>query len=232
MSTKQSTNSSSQGYTNLNYNPAAEGVYNNLVKSGGSVLNSYINNPFGNSYYRLGLGQSVKGAQAQGNNATQALLQNMKVQGLGGRSGNAFQTAQLGKIGRYTGALTSQANLGNVQSALGRQLSATQMGLFFNPQLSGETTKSNSNQTTTTSGLGTWLPSVLGAAAGFATGGFGGLSGLAGGAAGATQTGVGSNPSVGNYSVGGNPISIGGGIGSGGGFSPGANPFWQPNWGR
>lgn len=140
-----------------------------LSQGGGKQLLDMINNPFGNGLYKLGLGQSQRGAQLQGQQGINALMNNMKVNGISGRAGNAFQTAQLGKMGRTNLGLMSGANVGNVMSALQRQQQATGMGMSFNPLLTGES--ANSHSTQTTSGLGTWLPQLAGAALGAATGG-------------------------------------------------------------
>lgn len=176
-STNQSNTSTS---SNLNYDPSSLATYQNLTGGGGKVLSDYINNPFGNAFYGLGQGQSQKGAAAAGNNSQQAMQSQIKTGGLNGRAGAGFNAAQSARIGRSNLGIMSQANQGNVMQALQRQLTATGMGMSFNPLLKGETGSSNTTQTT--SGLGTWLPQLLGAAAG-AAGGFatGGASKLFGG---------------------------------------------------
>lgn len=176
MSTKTQTTSDTSN--KLNFDPGSKSIYDMLTKSGSGVLNDYISNPFGNDTYKLGLGQSQKGAASQGNNLMQSMLQNMKVSGLSGKSGNAFQLAQMGKIGRGTASMSSQANIQNIMQALQRQLTATGMGMSFNPLLTGE--KGHSDETQQTSGLGTWLPQLLGA----------GLSGAMGAMTGGMSTGL------------------------------------------
>jgi len=178
MSTKTTTSSDNQ--SNLNFDPGSMSLYKNLTGNAGNVLNQYMNNPFTNAFYQMGLQTSQKGAMQQGQNNIQAMLQNMKVSGLGGASGAGFQQAQLGKIGRSNASMLSQANLGNVMNAFQRQLGATGMGMAFQPLMTGE--KSHGQQTQQTGGLGTWLPQLAGAAFGGLTGGLGGLFGGGGGA--------------------------------------------------
>lgn len=148
----------------LQYDPASKNIYNQLTGAGSKQLLDLINNPFSNPLYSLGLGQSMKGAGAMGNNAMQALMQNFKQGGFGGNAGNGFMAAQMGKIGRMNLSNRANANTSNVMNALQRQLTATGMGMSFNPLLTGEKGKSNSTQTE--SGLGTWLPQLLGAGLG------------------------------------------------------------------
>lgn len=210
MSTKTQTDNT------MHFNPVAQQSYNSLVGSGTKVLNDQMNNPFGNAMYKMGLGASQQGATQQGNNNMSALQQMMRTSGIGGNSGNAFQMAQQGKIGRSNASMMSQANTSNVQGALQRQLTATGMGMSFSPQLTG------SSATQTQSGLGTWLPQLLGAAGsaamGFATGG---ASTLAQGAS-KTATSIGQGVS--------SPFTGGFGIGSGvNGMAP--NPMLSSMYG-
>lgn len=179
MSTKKETTSNNQ--SQLQFDPQSKNIYNQLTGSGSNVLQQYMSQPFNNPYYNLGAAQGQLGANKMGQNMTNALTQNMRVSGIGGGAGNAFQMAQMGKIGRATGAMRSQANLQNIFGALGRQMTATGMGMSFQPLMTGES--SNSKSVEQTSGTGTWLPQLLGGLAGGAMGmATGGLSSLGGGA--------------------------------------------------
>jgi hypothetical protein len=177
MSTQQNTS------TGLNFNPGAESTYNSLVGSGGNVLSQYINNPLGNPLYQLGLGQSQKGAAQAGANNNTALQSIMKTSGMGGTAGQGFLGAQQAQMGRANASMMSQANLSNVMNAFQRQMQATGMGMSFSPQLTGST------GTSSTGGLGTWLPQLLGAGLGMAGGAMtGGASTAAGAAAGSAPS--------------------------------------------
>lgn len=154
------TNTSGSNSSQLQFNPVAQGMYNQLIQGGGNQLNQMINNPFGNALYQFGLGQSQKGAQQLGANNMGVLNQNQKAQGLGGQAGQGWLAAQRAMTGRANASMMSQANVGNVMQALQRQMAATGMGMSFSPQLTGQTGKFSQQQST--SGLGTWLPQIAG----------------------------------------------------------------------
>jgi len=177
MSTKQTTNSTNA----LQYDPKSKGLYDQLTSGAGNILSQYMTNPFGNGFFNLGQGMGQAAAQKQGATMKNALAQNMKVSGIGGNAGNAFQLGQLGRIGRSTSAMGASSTMSNVLNALNRQMTASQMGLSFNPLLTGEKGQTVQQQ----SGLGTWLPQLLGAGIGaassFATGGMkGAMKGMGG----------------------------------------------------
>lgn len=221
MSTKTETDSTSQN--TIQYDPQAKGRYDALQGAGSNQLLDMINNPFGNPLYRMGLGQSVKGAQQGGANLMGALQSQMKTSGLSGQAGNAFQAAQQGKIGRATQSMVGQANIQNTLAAYQRMMQGTGMALAYNPLMTGE--KGSSQSTETKSGLGTWLPQLAGAALGGLTGGFGGAFGSMFGSGGGTMAG---GAASGGFGLGmpfpqqfqgfGAPSSFSGG-------SPAPNPF-------
>lgn len=173
MSTQNQTDSSNQ--STMQFNPLAQSTYNDLIGAGGKQLLGDIKNPFGNPLYQLGLGQSMKGA-SQGAANNQGVLQSiMKTSGMGGTAGQGFQAGQQTQMGRANQSMFSQANLGNIMSAMQRQMAATGMGMSFSPQMTGQSGTSSSTQTT--SGLGTWLPQLLSSAAGMGMGALtGGMS--------------------------------------------------------
>lgn len=207
MSTKQQTDSTNT----LNYNPTAEGVYNSMIKNAGGILNDYMSNPFGNANYKMGLGQSMAGANQLGQQNISSLMNNMKISGMSGNSGNAFQQAMMNNIGRGNQSMRSQANISNVMSALQRQMQATGMATSFSPQLTGTTGSSTSSM----SGLGTWLPQLMSSLAGT------GIGAATGGASMATKAGGGAVPSFG---AGPNPNFMNSLTNPGFGSMPGASP--------
>lgn len=174
MSTKTQTNQSSTN--KLNYDPSSLAMYQSLTGGAGGILKGLMNDPFGNALYQMGLGQSQKGAIQGGANNMGVLQQLMKTSGLTGTAGQGFQAAQTAKIGRANQSLMAGANTSNVMNALQRQLQATGMAMSFQPLLKG--TSGTSQSTQTQSGLGTWLPQVLGAGLGMASGFMGGGGGM------------------------------------------------------
>lgn len=217
MGTTNKTTSSSD----LQFNPQAESIYNSLTGSGSKVLQGYMDNPFGNSAYKLGLSQSMQGAQQGGQNNMNMLGQNQLVSGMTGSAGQGWLGAQKAQTGRANQSMMSQANIQNVMQALQRQMGATGMGMSFSPQITGST----GQQTQSTGGLGTWLPQLLGTAAGAAMGGMGGMG--AGGGGGMSSVMGGSSASFPNMSSGfaGAPQGPGG-FGTVPGLGPAPPPMW------
>jgi hypothetical protein len=181
MSTKQNTNSNQSSTNALQFNPGAEGIYNALTQGGGNVLQQYMNNPLNNPFYNLGRSQGQAGASAMGQQAMGVLGQNQKVSGLTGQAGAGWLGAQKAQTGRSNLSMMSQANLSNIMNAFNRQMGATGQAMSFSPQITGSSGTGTSNSTTTTSGTGTWLPQLLGAGLGMATGNMGSLGSLFGG---------------------------------------------------
>lgn len=197
MSTKTTTDSKNT----LNYDSKSKGIYDSLTGSGSNFLQDLIKNPFSNPSYKLGLGQSQRGAQAQGQNSIQALLSQMRTSGMSGNSGNAFQMAQTAKAGRASAGMMSQANIQNIFQALSRQQGAAGQAMAFSPLLTGESGHSTQQQ----GGLGTWLPQLLGAGLGAAGSMFtGGMSGGMGG----IMSGAKSLPASSPFGLGGNSGSM------------------------
>jgi hypothetical protein len=166
MGTTNTTTGSNQ--STLQFNPQSQALYNQLTQGGGNVLSGFMNNPFGNANYRMGAAQSQAGAQAAGANNMGALNQAMLTGGLTGQAGAGFGAAQRAQTGRANQAMSSQANVSNVLSALQRQMTAAGTGLSFSPQLTGQS--GNFQQQQSTGGLGTWLPQLLGGLGGAAMG--------------------------------------------------------------
>src|SRR5581483_12109 len=195
MSTKSQTSSSNQ--STIQYDPASMNVYNALIGGAGKTLQGYIKSPLANPLYRLGLGASMAGASKLGRQNINAFMSNLQTGGFGGKAGNAFKTAELSRIGRSNASMMSQAQIQNIMAAYQRQLQAAGMGLSFNPLLTGETSKGQS--TTTKSGLGTWLPQLLGAGIGAASNMFMPGAGGAMGAFGAGSGGAIANQGLSNF---------------------------------
>ena len=206
--------------SNLQFNPTAQSIYNQLISGGGNVLSGYMNNPFGNAAYTQGAQASQKGAQQAGGNNMQALMQNMLTSGIGGQAGNAFKGAQLAQTGRANSAMSSQANIQNVQQALQRQMAAAGTGLSFSPQLTGSS--GTFSQNSSPGGLGTWLPQLLSGVGGAALG-----AATSGASAAATNVpSFGSSPNSNFVNSLNNPFQMSGmGTGGIGGNSSNSNSF-------
>lgn len=191
--------------TSNNYAPGALNQYSSFMKQYGPLLSGFMSNPFGNSAYSLNLSQNMGAANQQGQNVISNAMSNFNSSGFGGAPSGA-RTQLMSSLGRYGSSLGANAFLGAANNAVGRQNSAINSAMGFNPLVTGNTQSSG--------GLGTWLPQVAGMAAsagmGFATGG----ASLAGGIPFGSQQGQTNFQNWASGGFGGAPI-MGGGMGQG-----------------
>jgi hypothetical protein len=220
-----------------------------ITGGGGGGLAGLFSNPFGNPFFNLNLQQQTRGAsQVAGRNSQNALM-NFNRSGIGGGSlgGGAFQSLLAG-TGRYGSGLQFQGFMNAANQAQSDRWNAAQLGSsMFQPLQTGGNSKSSTTQST--GGLGTWLPQVIGAGIGMATGGgFGALGKMFGGGGDPTA-----NPNSSSY----DPYGAGGmtanallkspaGMGGFGqlppaapsvpypmpsGFNPSPSQYWNPSGG-
>jgi spore coat protein U-like protein len=164
MSTKKETKTVNQ------YNSGSMNAFNALTPA---VQQNWLNDmqlDFTKSKtFNLALQQGVGAAAAGGQRMVQNLGQNLLAGGFAGANLGGVQLAQLAKIGRATSANQSNVFLQNAlhYDQMRRQTAA--IAGNYKPLQTGQTT------TEKTSGLGTWLPQVIGgglqAAMAFGTGG-------------------------------------------------------------
>jgi hypothetical protein len=181
--------------------------------------------PTKSSTYNLGLQKMQGAATTLAARNKENFFGNLVAGGYNGNNLSGIKQQGLMALGMGNSALSSGAFNQNFLNydLMRRQTTAQAAG--YKPLQTGGT------QTQTTSGVGTWLPQVIGAgvgaAAGFATGG---MSTLASGAFGAAKSAAGGSfsPFGGGFGSGAN--------GGGGGFNPGfgmspnyvQNPFGSP----
>ena len=153
----------------LSYNPGALKQYNGLQPQISSTLSNFMQNPLTSSFFNQRVGMGNKQISQQAGAGMQGLLSNFRSSGMGGATTNPFLQSMISRQGRATAGAMSSNFLGQLTNANNLQLTATGMSQAYQPLLQGSTS------TQTQSGLGTWLPQLLGAegsaAMGFATGG-------------------------------------------------------------
>lgn len=208
--TSSSTASQSQNSAfsqNYGYDPQSMSTYQGLLPGIGNVLNNYMTDPLKSGFFNKAFALSNNLIGQQGQTAQSNLLKNLGQRGLtSGGNVPLFGMAQQGQIQRATSGQQG-SNLTNLLLGYSQnQLKATGMAQSFNPLVTGVsgtgsssgTSQQDSNSLTSTSGLGTWLPQLLAA-------GIGGASGLAGmfGGNGGTSSGAG-------YGTGNNNVYSGG----------------------
>jgi spore coat protein U-like protein len=164
LSTKKETKTVNQ------YNSGSMGAFNALTPA---VKNNWLNDmelDFTKSKtFNLALQQGVGAAAVGGQRMVQNLGQNMLAGSFAGANMGGIQLAQMQKIARATSANQSNVFLQNALNYDQMRRQTTALAGNYKPLQTGQTT------TEKTSGLGTWLPQVIGgglqAAMAFGTGG-------------------------------------------------------------
>jgi hypothetical protein len=154
------------------FNPAAMGAYQGMQPSIGNVLNWYMGgtgfnqgaagSPFQSPLFQTGLGMGTKQALQSGQNMMGNILGGSA--GWGGGATPGFVRQQATQGGYLTSGLRQSALWNALQNTVGTQLGATGTAAGFRPLQTGAV------QQATTTGLGSWLPQVLGGVLGATTG--------------------------------------------------------------
>jgi hypothetical protein len=191
MSSKKTT--TTQQETTNKYNPLAMGAYERGVGSGMDVLQQFMQDPYKNAFFLQQLGMINRQASQMGQRGMSNIGRQAQMSGWGGNMGAAWQQSQQARQGRATSGLMAQGQNALLPQFAAMRMGAAQEALRFQPLQTGQSMTGTS--TTKSSGLGTWLPQVLGAAAAIGlapfTGGTSlmGLGGLAGMGAGSSASG-------------------------------------------
>lgn len=163
----------------INYDPTSLGQYQQFWQLATPLLTGMATNPFSSPSFNLNLAQNTAAARQQGSMAMQNALSNLNTAGMG-QTNSGLRAGLLSQLGRYGSNLTYQGFLGAANQAQANQWNALGMLGSRTPLVTGQT------GTQQTSGLGTWLPQLAGAAISGLTGGMTGGLGMAAGA-GASQ---------------------------------------------
>jgi hypothetical protein len=176
--------------TQNQYNPQGMANYNAFQGLTGGILSNWATNPYGNAQFSQNLSQNMGMANQSNMNAISNSMSQFNMTGMNNAPSGA-RTQLMSSLGRFGSANNANAFYQAVNTANNRQTGAVGQMSSFQPLQTGGTT------TQQTSGLGTWLPQLLGAAGGAALGvATGGLSTLAGGmanSAGFMGSGMGAN---------------------------------------
>lgn len=166
MSSKTTTNTQNQ------YNQAGMGNYNRFQTTLGNTLNSFINNPLGNSYFNQQLSQEQNQASQIGQRNISNSLHNLRTGGgLLGNSASYIQNlvnkAKIANSGMQAGAFNSTLN-----TALNNRNMALAGMEAYTPLQTGANTTQTQSQ-----GWGSILGSVAGIGLSMAMPGIGGMLG-------------------------------------------------------
>lgn len=149
MGTKQTTTTTNQ------FSPAGMSTYNALQGPMSSLLNSNISSPYNNTGFNTRMAQGTAANRGFGASAGASTRQaNSALGTTGGTAFNNYQTASQGRANAANqGQMSNNLILGAAQNR-NQSLSAA---MNYRPLQTGGT------QVQQTSGLGTWLPQVIGA---------------------------------------------------------------------
>lgn len=203
----KTTNTQNQQYEQkASYDPQSLANYHTANDAATNTLTSYMQDPYKNGFFNqtLAMGQRQIGSQTSTQYANLRARLNQGGWGNGTGDNPAFAASMNNQIMRANSG--NQATmLNSLLSQYGTQrLQAAGMANALQPLNTGQTGNSSGTSTSQTSGLGTWLPQVLGAAVGgVASAATGGLMG-----GGGTSSGAG-------YGSGNNNIYPTGGVGGG-----------------
>lgn len=205
MSTKKQTDTTNT----TTFDPASKSAFDAYTKQVGGYTNQWLG-PNGNldptktSGFNIGFQNLLNNANALGGRNIRNMTANALATGMNPNS--AAFNAQLQRAGRTTSGLQSNAFMNAFQNTQSQQNFAAQVAAAYRPLQTG----GKSSSTETTSGTGTWLPQLAGAAIGGATAFTNPMKMLGGGT-----------------SAGSSPGSSGGGLGWGGSSFDGTNPTWR-----
>lgn len=175
MSTKNTTSGSNS--TAFQFNPQTMTQYLSNLNATMPFLRSNVSNPFGSDAFKQESTANQDQATQLGQRNKSNILNNAAAMGYNTNGG--LINSMLARAGRDTSNLQAQGFRSAVANANTRQMQSAGMLNAFQPLMTGS--NGNFNSTQTTSGLGTWLPQLAGAALGAATGGLtGGLTSSAG----------------------------------------------------
>jgi hypothetical protein len=214
---------------NTSANTYAPGALNGYATAQ-KQAQGFVNNPYGNPFYQQTYTQGMNNANQINQNQQSNLIQNMQRSGMADGSPASIMLRQMGGYQashNQAGAFLNASN--QAQSMFG-----SGMNFLSNPLVTGGTGSSSGSshgeQVQSTSGLGTWLPQVVGAGIGAATGfaGGGGFMGALKGIGGGMGSGGGGGNAMGGYmgalqnvpnASGYSPSSFGGYMGGAGNIS-------------
>jgi hypothetical protein len=201
----------------INYDPSAKSIYDQGIKNASGIFQQWATNPYGNPFFSMNKAMLNNQALGMGQRNISTILSNARSSGMGAGS-SGFLQSMLAQSARGTSGLQNQGLFQAMQQANQNQQFALGNLWNFQPLMTGSTQ--------TKSGLGTWLPQVLGAAAMAAAAPFTGGASLMG--MGSMIGGAGNNSGFsGGYLGAANPFHASGGYNFGS-MTPTAmppNPF-------
>lgn len=220
---------STKNQTSTQFNQSGMDSYNSMMPSFSNAVNGYMNNPFSNPFFQTQQQMGNNQANMMGQTAMSNISRNNSMSGIASNSPAALE--MMNNQSRQNSS--NRANLGflsPMQNAFTAQQNSMSMAGNFKPLQTG--------QTQTQSGLGSWLPSLLGGGLSMLTGGLMGKGGAGGAAMGAMSGTMGAmnaamSPMQSGMGGSNNPFTFQApGAGVGGDYNFGPSPFsmGQPSY--
>ena len=153
MSTKQETSTTQ----NVTYDPASKSTYDTFLGQASTNLLDQMKDPLKSGWGQAYLQQANKATNRMGLAGNQNIIRNLTLSGMG--NNNALMQSQLARNARGTSATKANSLIQLLLQGEQIKQNATTQALNYQPLATGQTGSS----TTQTSGLGTWLPQLLGA---------------------------------------------------------------------
>lgn len=204
MSTKTKTETKKSGEQKTTFDPAGLKGYQQLQNPLVQGILQYLDDTARQTQEQLRIGQGERAIGTAFGSQFQNLTQNALALGMPSASAPGYFQSQIARLGRARAGASAQNVIQNKFFTDRSRQEMIRTGMQFRPLQTGGTFQTQGTSTQRTSGLGTWLPQLAGAAIG---------------AAGAFATGG---------------ASLAAGAGGGGGFSGsqalGAIPFQQNIW--
>lgn len=163
MSTKTTNTSTNQ------YNQSSMGTYNAFQPQLMGSLMQMVNNPLGSSYFQNQLAQQQAASRQIGQRSNANALQNLRTGGGILSNAGGFAAGMLNRNQNANNGMQANAFNTALNSALQNRNFALASMQAYQPLQTGQTS------TQQQSGLGTWLPQLLGAGLGMAMPGIGGM---------------------------------------------------------
>lgn len=199
--------------TTNKYDPQSMNIFHQMGDAGSGVMQQYTKDPLTASYFQNQVGMLNRVSQQIGQRSMNSLIGQRGMSGGGGIMPGWLQS-NIARIGRNTGAMQGQNVLTSLMNAESRRFQAGGNALNYRPLQTGQKSEEQ------TSGLGTWLPQVIGMAA---------QGAMAFGTGGASAIGMGAGKAAGGIA------GAGGGASSffhpGGYISQNTNPLGSYNFG-
>jgi len=198
VSTKTTTKTKQSGEQKTTFDPAGLRGYQQLQNPLVSSILQYLDDTARQTQEQLRIGQGERAIGTAFGSQFQNLASNALALGMPSAVAPGYFQSQIARLGRSRAGASAQNVIQNKFFTDRSRQDMIRTGMQFRPLQTGGTFQSQGTTTQKKSGLGTWLPQVIGAGVGLATGGLSALAGGAAGAGGGAAGGFSANQALGS----------------------------------